>query len=277
MNTSRNPFLRRTLLGALLTLATLLVATTALAFGSVQLKSASLDEVDGRWKLDMDINYGGQPHMGHIPFDFVFTMTTYFEYSITDADKEPQNRRKPMVNQQPKRESVDIDFADARGKIWPRTKFQIALKRDREFEAGEYTFVIRRASDGVQMGNTMHLVLNGKNPLVDRRAIVFASPTAKDGGARKPKPAEGDDAGASATEKSSEPSSAKSESTSPSSETEDSEAKGPPALQKRPGGHGCGCRLAAEPAAGAGSIALLATGSIALLLRRRRWQRRVSV
>ncbi len=254
---------RRALHGALLTLAALLMSARALAFGTVQLKNASPDEVDKQWKLEMDINYGGQPHMPHIPFDMVFTLTNYFEYSQTDADREPVVRRKPMVNQTAKRESVDIDFADARGKSWPRTKFQIALKRDRDFEAGEYTMVIRRASDGAQMGNSMHITLNGKNDFIDRRAIVFAGP--RDAGAKKP--AASAEAGAGSSDNPPESTEPK---TSTSAEPTDpeSEPKAPPAVQKRPGG--CGCELVGGPGASLACVSSVGVCFGAVLLRRRR-------
>lgn len=252
--------LRRVLLGALLTLATLVLTSNALAFGTVQIKSTSLEEVDGRWKLEFDINYGSTPSMGHIPFDFVFTLNTYYEYSITDTDKEPVIRPKPMVNQTPQRESVDIDFADAKNKIWPRTKFQIAIKRDRGFEAGEYTLQIKRSDDGAILGQPIRLKFNGKNKLVDRRAVVFAAPEkkGKDAGAADPDGA--------APEKKEEPAETKSEEPAAADET----PKGPPA-EPPPKSHGCGCRLAerSEGPAAAMGIALLGIALLGWRMRRR--------
>lgn len=255
------------LLRLLAPLAVVLFSLPAFAFGTVTMKSTNIDEVDGRWKLEMDINYGSAPDMGHIPFDFVFTNTTYYEYSITDGDKEPQIRPKPMQNQQPTRESVDIDFADAKNKIWPRTKFQIAIKRDRGFEAGEYTLVIKRASDGATMGQPIHLKLNGKNKLVDRRAMDFTKGEGakKDGDKGKDK---AKDADKSAEEKKDE--SAASASTEPTEPKPEDGAKAPPPVEKRPGSHGCGCRTAGahSPSLAAAGLGLL--GALALVARRRR-------
>jgi MYXO-CTERM domain-containing protein len=258
MNKPPIPLLRRALLGALVTLATLLVSTAALAFGSVQIKSTNLEEIDGRWKLEMDINYGSTPTMGHIPFDFVFTLNTYYEYSITDTDKEPLIRPKPMQNQTPQRESVDIDFADAKNKIWPRTKFQIAIKRDRGFEAGEYTLQIKRADDGAILGQPIHLKFNGKNKLVDRRAVVFAAPE------KKQKDAGAADPDAAAPEKKDEPEPAKSEDTAPGDET----PKGPPS-EPPPKSHGCGCRMSDTTQAPAAALAVALFGLALFAIRRR--------
>jgi MYXO-CTERM domain-containing protein len=260
MKTARSLLTRRALHGALVLLAILLFPASALAFGNVQVKSTSLEEVDGRWKLEMDINYGSTPPMGHIPFDLVFTLNTYYEYSITDTDKEPVIRPKPMVNQQPQREGVDIAFADARNKIWPRTKFQIGIKRDRGFEAGEYTLQIKRADDGAILGQPIRLKLMGKNKLVDRRAIVFTAPPPKTKDAGAPS----SEADAAASEPREEPAEAKSEEPSPADDT----AAAPPAVEPRPGSHGCGCRTAASSNAGAAALLLAGLGA-AVLARRR--------
>jgi MYXO-CTERM domain-containing protein len=259
MNKPRTLLSRRALLGALVMLATVLLSSTALAFGNVQVKNTNPEEVDGRWKLEMDINYGSNPPMGHIPFDFVFTLQTYYELSITDTDKEPVVRPKPMQNQTPQRESVDIDFADAKNKIWPRTKFQIAIKRDRGFEAGEYTLQIKRTDDGAILGQPIHLRFNGKNKLVDRRAVVFAAPEKKikDAGAADPDGA--------APEKKDEPAAPKNDEPTPGDDT----PKGPPA-EPPPKSHGCGCRLSDAPRAPAAAIALAFFGLALLGLRSRR-------
>jgi len=214
----------------------------------------------------MEINYGSTPEMGHIPFDFVFTNTTYYEYSITDADKEPQIRPKPMQNQQPTRESVDIDFADAKNKIWPRTKFQIAIKRDRGFEAGEYTLLIKRSSDGATMGQPIHLKFNGKNKLVDRRAMDFTKGEgAKDKGKDKAKDKD------KATEEKKDEASPAPASAEPTEAKGEEEAKAPPPVEKRPGSHGCGCRTVGTQASSSWAAAGLGLlGATALVSRRRR-------
>jgi MYXO-CTERM domain-containing protein len=261
MKNACSPLSRRALHGAIVALVILLLPATALAFGTVNLKSTTIEEVDGRWKLEMDINYGSQPPTGHIPFDFVFTLTNYYEFSITDTDKEPVVRPKAMQNQQPAREGVDIDFADAKNKIWPRTKFQIAIKRDRGFEAGEYTLQIKRADDGAILGQPIHLRFNGKNKLIDRRAIVFSGPPAK----VKPDAGASSDSDAAAPDKKDEPAESKTNDTPPATD----DTPKPPAVEPRPGSHGCGCRMADQPVAPWAALALAVLGASLLVLRRR--------
>ncbi len=262
MGSSRTVFLHKTVLLITLIVATLVfTSSTALAFGSIQFKRTTIEEEDGRWKFDLEINYGGKPHMGHIPFDFVFTQTNYFEFSQTDQDKEPKVRKKPLSNQTPQRESVDIDFADARGDLWPRTKFQLALRRDRGYSAGEYSLVIRRVSDGAQLGTTARLTLNGKNEFIDRRAIVFAG---GDGKKSKPKEPAGETESASAQTAASSPPPASAQANEASEE--DMEAAAPPPVEKRPGSHGCGCRLDGPSEGPAPSASLLLTLLLSVLV-----------
>jgi hypothetical protein len=275
MRTPSPSVLRRVLLAVCISLLALFaLPSSAHAFGTIRIKSASVDEVDGQWKLVFDIDYGSKAHMPHIPFDLVITLRTYYEYSITDTDKEPQIRRKPMVNQQPSREGVDIDFADARGQIWPKTRFQINLRRDRGYSAGEYTLVFKRASDGAQLGATINLTLNGKNELIDRRAIVFTG-AKPDAGAASKDAGSGDKSAATGADNASEadkdkaasaPEGAKSEEEKPAA------AEPPPAEKKLPGGHGCGCRVAGAQTGAVASLLLfgLAFGALALRSRPRR-------
>jgi hypothetical protein len=254
---------------ALLALVAMTITTDALAFGSFRLKSTAIAEVDGRWKFDVDADYGSKPHIGHIPFDFVFVQTTYYEYSITDTDKEPVQRRKPMHNQDPQREQMDIGFADARGDTWQRTKFSFSLRRDRGFSAGEYTLTVKRTSDGATMGSPLHITLNGQNELIDRRAIVFTGEKKK-----KDKPKDGA-AGDKPEGEKAEPAAATTDEPTEdgdkaADEPDDSDLDKPPAVEKRPGGHGCGCRAAGPASGGAAGLASMILGVAMIALRRRR-------
>ena len=71
-------------------------------------------------------------------------------------------------------ESVDVDFADPRGKLFDRTKFDFTVTRAHNFVAGEYSVTVRR-SDGTQMGPAQTLIFNGENTVIDRRAISFVA------------------------------------------------------------------------------------------------------
>jgi MYXO-CTERM domain-containing protein len=261
----------RVLLAALVVACATLAPRAAHAAGTVQVANLSPQENDGKWKLQMTLNYGGVPHIGHIPMLFIFTPTMLYERSLTDQSPErPIITRMPLQNQQSINESMDVGFADASGKVFAITKFDFVIRRDRGFEAGEYKLEIKRAGDGVRVGNVMTLKLQGDNPIVDRRAIVFA------GEKKKKKPAEeGDGAkkeGEPAEKKEGEPAEAPSEgATGDSAEATGEPTEGveqPPPVEPKQGG--CGCRVGADPNEGAAAFAALAVGAAVLARRYRR-------
>lgn len=98
MQTSRTPFWVRSTLFVAVVLGLMTFASSAFAFGTFRLKQTTVEEVDGRWKFNVEVDYGSKPHLGHIPFDFIFVQKVYYEYSITDNDPKPVQRRKPMHN-----------------------------------------------------------------------------------------------------------------------------------------------------------------------------------
>ena len=236
-----------------------LAPTIARAAATVTVESLQPKEEDGRWKLKMTMNYGTVPPTAHVPMNFEFTQTVLYERSLTDqSPKTPILTKKPLQNQTPINESMDVGFSDASGKLFNITKFDFTLKRDHGFEAGEYTLVITRTNDGAKMGQPLRIVLQGDNEVVDRRAMVFSGekkePKKTDGGDAKKdeKPAEGPtpgDADAAAT-----------------GDTGAAPVETPPPVEKKQGG--CGCRVA-EPSEGA-APALAAIVGIAILTHRRR-------
>ena len=150
-----------------------LAARTAWAAGSIQYSKTHITESNGGWHLQMTIVYGGKPSIAHVPMRFKFTPVAYFESYLDDkhGDK-PQKRTIPLTGQTPINESVDVDFADTRGKIFDRTRFDFTITRSHNFAAGEYDVVVNRA-DGAQIGTKVKLILEGDNPVIDRRAISF--------------------------------------------------------------------------------------------------------
>lgn len=190
---SRFPAILRVIAAFLFTSALLAAAFPGLARagGTVTVSDLQPKEDDGKWKLKMSMNYGGTPPTAHIPMLFTFTQTVLYERSLTDqSPKTPVLTKKPLSNQPPINESMDVGFSDPTGKVFTITKFDFVIRRDHGFEAGEYNLVIKRSNDGVQMGQTIHLTLQGDNEVVDRRAIAF---NAKDKSVKK---VEGYDAGA---------------------------------------------------------------------------------
>lgn len=257
-------------------LVTFTVARTAFAFGSVVIKPTTVQEEDGRWKLNVEADYGSKPHIGHIPFDFIFVQKVYYENSITDNDPKPVQRRKVMHNQPPQREQMDIAFADARGELWRKTKFSFSLRRDRGFAAGEYSLTIKRSSDGQTLGRPITLILNGENEVIDRRAIVFTGEKKKP--EKEKSTDEGTDKASKADDDSDEAKGAEGEgdqeAMGPDDDDDsprgDREAAGPPPVEKGPKS-GCGCRVEGAQQQGTSALWLVAAllGGCGLVARRR--------
>lgn len=170
--------MRRFIVG-LLTLVALSWALPAAARGSVKLVSNSVDEDDGTWKLKFTIDYGKKPHIGHIPMTFSFKQTAIYERSLTDegGDK-PVERTVPVSNAEPNNLPVDVGFSNPKGEMFQITKFTIKLRRDADFEAGEYDLTVKESS-GQKIGGTLKVKLRGKNKIINRKAISFDAPPPK--------------------------------------------------------------------------------------------------
>ncbi len=257
---SRRAVLLRAFFTAIALAFVLFVPSHAFATGTITLTSKEPDEADERWKLYFSINYGSKPHIAYIPMIFSFTPTMIYERSLTDQSPEkPVITRLPLQNQISINESMDVGFSNAKGEVFTTTKFDFVLKRSKGFEAGEYDLKITRAEDGAAMGQVIKLKLKGENPIVDRRAMVFA------GDRKKKKPDEKKDENADEKKDGEgDTSSAASDSSSSSSETP---TEGPPATPPKQGG--CGCRVADESAGSSSALALLLLGASVA------WRRRV--
>ena len=151
----------------------------ALAGGTYHLSSNEIQETNGQWHVRLRIDLSAAPSIPHVPMRFLFTEQTQYERALTDQSKDPVLNRVPLQNQMPKAESLDVDFADATGKVFKSTFFDFYISRVRGYEAGEYTFKLRMP-DGSDVGGTSNIILKGDNPVVDRRSISFAAPTKKD-------------------------------------------------------------------------------------------------
>ncbi|WP_437630136.1 MYXO-CTERM sorting domain-containing protein [Sorangium sp. So ce854] len=268
----RRLLLARVVAAALALLGAWLPATAAHAAGTVAIADRSPKEDGGRWKLKMTINYGGTPHLAHIPMLFSFTPTMHYERALTDQSPEkPVLNKIPLQNQQSINESMDVGFSDGSGKVFSKTKFDFVLRRDRGFEAGEYDLVIKRASDGVQVGQKQKITLQGENEIIDRRAIVFTGEKKKkDASADKADKADAEKSGEPASDEAQdEPASDAAEADAPSDDAMPDEA--PPPVSPKQGG--CGCRLGPDEAATPLALPLVALGAAAALARRRRARR----
>lgn len=227
------------------------------AAGTVTVDSLQPKEDDGKWKLKMTMNYGAVPPTAHIPMNFEFTQTVLYERTLTDqSPKTPVLNKRPLQNQTPINESMDVGFSDASGKLFSITKFDFTIKRDHGFEAGEYTLVITRSNDGTKMGQPLRLVLLGDNVVVDRRAMVFS------GEKKEPKKADAD------PKKEDKPAADPPPAGDPTEgDTTAPPVEAPPPVEPKKGG--CGCRVA-DPSTGSASALAVVAGLAALGARRRR-------
>jgi hypothetical protein len=144
----------------------------ALAAGTFKLNSPEVIEISGAWRMKVMLDLPKAPLTAHQSMKFLFTKTVVYERSLIDGHAEPVLTRQPLQNQTPSVESLDVDFADATGKIFKKTFFDFGLTRTRGYEAGEYKVEVR-TSDGTTIGTAANLVLKGDNPPVDRRAMAF--------------------------------------------------------------------------------------------------------
>lgn len=162
------------------------VASKAHAVGSVRAEKTTIDEVDGTWKVVLNVDYGGVPDINYVPVLLIFTPTMLYERSLTDASGDkPVITKRPLSQQATINEQLEIGFTDGQGKAFRKTKFDFKIRRDRGFEAGEYDLEIKRSSDSKTIGTKFKLILNGDNPVVDRRAMVFAGEKKKDPAEKK--------------------------------------------------------------------------------------------
>lgn len=174
---------------ALFAIVISLAVSADAATGSFSIKTKSVNETGGAWRIFTKIELPKAPLVAHQSMRFNFRKTMVYERSLVDGKSEPVINRQALTGEMPQTESLDVNFGDATGKIFKGTNFDFALTRTRGYEAGEYEVELR-TSDNVIIGNKEKLILNGDNPVVDRRAMAF---NAKDS---KVKKVEGYDAGA---------------------------------------------------------------------------------
>jgi hypothetical protein len=188
----RNSIVMRPLRLAVLALFAIVVSlavTADAATGTFVIKTKSVNEAGGAWRIFTKIELPKAPLTAHQSMRFNFKKTMVYERSLVDGKSEPVINRQALTGEMPQTESLDVNFGDATGKIFKGTNFDFALTRTRGYEAGEYEVELRTA-DNVIIGSKQNIVLNGDNPVVDRRAMAF---NAKDS---KVKKVEGYDAGA---------------------------------------------------------------------------------
>lgn len=265
---ARKPLGTRLLALVTVLFATLL-ASTALAYGTVKWKKLQIKEdvagTQSSWKVELEFYLPKAPDMAMLPVKFEFMPTVYYERYQDDSSPNVQTRSVPLVGQQAIIESVDLGFMDpGTGKIENRTRFAFRITRAHGFQGGEYRVTIRDGRNGQVIGTPVTLKLEGENEVIDRRAMVFAGNDKKEEADKKEGGEEGGDAAASDV-----PSDTGAEDDTDWQEVEHRDEALPPPEGMRKG-HGCGCRVT-EPGHPAGLAAPLL---LALALGGRRWRRR---
>ena len=161
---------------ALVTLAALLfLGPHALAAGpgSFAIKTPEVTEKGGEWHVKVRIDMTRPPPMMHQPMRFTFSKEAVDERAIMSKGAEPVHHRVVLETAAKQIVGLDVDFADASGKVWKSCYFEFDLKRaDGYFEAGEY--VVGLSGPDGEVGNNQRITLHGDNPPVYRGAMDFA-------------------------------------------------------------------------------------------------------
>ncbi len=255
---------------ALALLAALMVfgwAGSALALGSVRTDKRAYEEKDGIWKVKFTIDYGRKPDLPHVPMTFSFKQVMIYKRVLTDEGGDtPQVRKERVPNATPINVPMDVGFSDASGKMFKVTKFKIKLRRENDFEAGEYELKVKTSS-GKPVGRPFRIVLNGKNKVIDYRAIKFNAPKPKPKAADNGPPSE--DAGTSSDGGAVEDMGPDLSDIPDVADEDLPDVDAPPPVEPKQGG--CGCHVVGRqrpsPSTPAGALGLLL--GVALLWRRR--------
>jgi MYXO-CTERM domain-containing protein len=271
--TSRTPIRLAFAVAALF--AVMLAAGQAMAAG-FSIKTPSVDEKNGEWHIKVRIDLPRAPGMMHTPMRFTFSKEAVDERAIMSKGAEPEHHR--MVLDTPPKQivSMDVDFADASGKVFKSTYFEFDLQRaSGYFEAGEY-LVTLAGPDG-EVGTTQRLTLKGDNPPVYRGAMVFDSKaTKKKGGPNIESVSSGIDGGPASGDSNDTSASAASNEVAPVGSAPAMVPNGAynkTAEEEAVQGHpsGCGCVVVGRQPVGlaSGAFALFGLG-LALAIRRRK-------
>jgi ABC-type amino acid transport substrate-binding protein len=150
--------------------------------GGFTIKTPEVTEKGGEWHVKVRIDLLHPPAMMHSPMRFTFSKEVVDERAIMSKGAEPVHHRVVLDTPAKQIVGLDVDFADASGKVWKSCYFEFDLKRaDGYFEAGEY--VVGLSGPDGEVGNAQKITLHGDNPPVYRGAMDFtdAKKTSKKG------------------------------------------------------------------------------------------------
>lgn len=149
--------------------------------GSFSIKTPDVEEKNGEWHVKVRIDLARPPPMMHSPMRFTFSKEAVDERAIMAKGAEPVHHRVVLETAAKQIVGLDVDFANASGKVFKSTYFEFDLKRsDGYFEAGEYVVGLSGADGDV--GSNQRITLKGDNPPIYRGAMDFSQkPTTKKG------------------------------------------------------------------------------------------------
>lgn len=253
-----------------LVLLLLLLGPSALAAGTLTLKTPVVDEKNGEWHVKVRIDLPRAPAMMHTPMRFTFSKEAVDERAIMQKGAEPEHHRMVLDTAPKQIVSLDVDFADPAGKVFKSTYFEFDLARkDGYFEAGEYVMSVA-GPDG-EVGASQRITLKGDNPPVYRGAMDFTADN-KAGKKKGPKMeavSSGLDGGGEVASNDNAPAAAQQsgevEATGPAPDMVPKDAYNKRAEEEAVQDHpkGCGCVVVGVP--GSGRLASMSAGALAAL------------
>ncbi len=167
------PFATVAALAALVFCVGLVRTALAAGPGAFTIKTKEVDEKNGEWHVKVRIDLPHPPSMMHTPMRFTFSKEVVDERAIMSKGADPVHHRVVLETAQKQIVGLDIDFADASGKVFKSTVFEFDLKRsDGYFEAGEY--VVGLSGPDGEVGSNQRITLKGDNPPVYRGAMDFS-------------------------------------------------------------------------------------------------------
>jgi hypothetical protein len=141
--------------------------------GGFSIKTPEAQEKNGEWHIKVRIDLPRPPPMMHSPMRFTFSKEAVDERAIMSKGAEPEHHRVVLETAAKQIVGLDVDFADASGRVFKSTYFEFDLKRaDGYFEAGEYIVSLNGPNGDV--GGNQRLTLKGDNPPVYRGAMDFS-------------------------------------------------------------------------------------------------------
>jgi hypothetical protein len=149
--------------------------------GNFSIKTPEVEEKNGEWHVKVRIDLTRAPGLMHTPMRFTFSKEAVDERAIMAKGAEPVHHRVVLETAVKQIVGLDVDFANASGKVFKSTYFEFDLKRaDGYFEAGEYVVGLSGADGDV--GNNQKITLKGDNPPVYRGAMDFSEKPGKQKG-----------------------------------------------------------------------------------------------